>query len=109
MITVETLQKRLEGLYKHLTEEGWHVHANTAALALEAFPNWRPIDTAPRDGTRILVFDPNYSGRIAACEFDSYNKWIERGHDYASEVWGLGEMKPTHWAPLPLPPKSAER
>ena len=31
----QTLLQRLESLYRHLDEEGWHVHANTVALAIE--------------------------------------------------------------------------
>lgn len=69
---------------------------------------WQPIDTAPKDGTRILVYDAFYAGRIAVCQFDSYFEWVERGADYATEVWGLGEMSPTHWMPLPEPPKGEE-
>jgi hypothetical protein len=66
---------------------------------------WKPIETAPKDGTRILVFDREYHGEIAACEFNKEWGWVERGLDYATEVWGYGEMEPTHWMPLPQPPK----
>lgn len=31
----QPLKSRLESLYRHLGEEGWHVHANTAAIALD--------------------------------------------------------------------------
>jgi hypothetical protein len=29
------LLKRLKSAYRHLDDEGWHVHANTIALAIE--------------------------------------------------------------------------
>ena len=32
---MQTVKERLESLYKFLDEEGWHVRANTVALALE--------------------------------------------------------------------------
>lgn len=34
-MTPEELQDRLQSLYKHLSDEGWHVHANTVAIAIE--------------------------------------------------------------------------
>jgi hypothetical protein len=64
---------------------------------------WQPIESVPQDGTRVLTFDPSYG--IAAATFDPYWGWVERGADYATEVWGIGEMHPTHWMPLPTPPK----
>lgn len=32
----QSLIDRLESAYRHLNEEGWYVHANTIALAIEA-------------------------------------------------------------------------
>lgn len=65
---------------------------------------WQPIETAPKDGTRILVFDPAYETRMACASYDKYSQWVERGYDYATEVWGSGEMNPTHWMKLPDAP-----
>jgi len=31
----QKLSTRLKSLYRHLDEEGWHVHANTVALAMD--------------------------------------------------------------------------
>lgn len=64
--------------------------------------DWQPIETAPKDGTRVLLCDAD--GYIACASWDSYWQWIERGSDYATEVWGAGELKPTYWQPLPAPP-----
>lgn len=69
---------------------------------------WRPIETAPRDGTPVQIgrFSDIYgfvggigyyinaldiSGWIAICGFDK-----------VAGVLGLGH--PTHWRPLPEPP-----
>jgi hypothetical protein len=64
---------------------------------------WQPIETAPKDGTRVLVFEATYGMAVAA--WDSYWQWVERGADYATEVWGNGTIEPTHWMPLPQPPE----
>lgn len=34
-LTKQELMKRLESLYRHLSDEGWHVHANTVAETIE--------------------------------------------------------------------------
>jgi len=57
-----------------------------AEIAQQA--KWQPIETAPRDGTEILVWAPG-SGRWLI-KFD--------GEEPAGRAF-------THWQPLPEPPK----
>ena len=56
--------------------------------------DWQPIETAPRDGAAVLVYDENLTYEIA--------------YRYRAE-WRYGpkgySCKPTHWMPLPAPPK----
>ena len=70
--------------------------------------NWQPIETAPKDGTQILVWDGNnfnvsWYGYPSVSE--RYKAFIygEAVGDYNcfSEVY-----EPTHWMPLPEPPQS---
>lgn len=74
--------------------------------------NWQPIDTAPKDGTRILLFLPDYNVRIWIGDWYS-SKQIRNGAVvYEREGWSIGTMpmwgdnepKPTWWAPLPEEP-----
>ena len=60
---------------------------------------WRPIETAPRDGTRVL----------GAWQFAWSGDWclmVVKWHQGAWVVpWDFDEVEPTHWAPLPQLPE----
>lgn len=71
---------------------------------------WQPIETAPKDGTKILVWDQEYK------EWEKVT-WKENweGSDFRYQfkwcVWLSGEDEvhtvvenPTHWMPLPGDP-----
>jgi hypothetical protein len=71
------------------------------AVALAGRKEWQPIDTAPKDGRRVLVWNPNWSAAIAA-------QWY--GEDWRI-VYTLQPFnhQPTHWRALPAPPSSMEQ
>ena len=54
---------------------------------------WRPIETSPKDGQRVLVFDPR-RGRVMGVEIRQAD----------GEWWRMNKLGPTHWMPLPQPP-----
>ena len=66
---------------------------------------WQPIETAPRDGTAILVWPG-----VLFTEMTYFHTSVVRWHDW-KEAWieASGEeyntFYPTHWMPLPPPPK----
>ena len=65
---------------------------------------WRPIETAPKDGTEILVCGPACSGFYfsVACWKD---RWQESWwSDYEDEEL----FPPSHWMPLPAAPEPQE-
>lgn len=62
---------------------------------------WKPIETAPKNGTRVLIADLDVW--MAVARFWPCNMyWSE---DAAS---GLRLNEPTHWMALPLPPSHSE-
>lgn len=75
---------------------------------------WKPIETAPRDGTEVWLFDPEET----PSQFVGYYGWYsvnqgERGWLVAGietailnpEVAAYGMFcAPTHWMPLPANP-----
>lgn len=75
---------------------------------------WQPIETAPKDGTTILVFkrtEPCWSviGLAFWISEHGITGWMSYGiPQHSEEPNTLGLAHPTHWMPLPLPPP-AER
>ena len=81
---------------------------------------WQPIETAPKDGTWILLYDPTASSLIYTGCWDSKfdSKWVEEKDDFdyigawtSYQVGSFGyeeyaTLSPTHWMLLPKPPKS---
>lgn len=65
---------------------------------------WQPIETAPKDGTEILVARAGYG--MAVVSFRD-GEWCNAGEwCFAGDVgWGGSmDVEPTHWMPLPEPP-----
>ena len=73
--------------------------------------SWLPIESAPRDGTYILL--AGQSGynttplRVEVCKFDHEyrprNPWVNHSCDAFSD----GGAAPTHWMPLPFLPNAS--
>ena len=65
---------------------------------------WQPIETAPRDGTEMLLWDGTNLGvgfrtdTAWGLVFELHN-W-EWGHEISFKT-----VYPTHWMPLPEPPE----
>ena len=81
-------------------------------LAAMSVSPWQPIETAPRDGTKILVFHPDMGVEITEwyeitqtnyVEFEGGLYRKERAIFYAG--WNNNGHHATHWQPLPEPPK----
>ena len=78
---------------------------------------WQPIDTAPKDWRKsVLLYWPSYAYNIddEGCPMMDIGRWVEnvRGASYWSntaeyDCYGLTkpEHQPSHWMPLPEPPK----
>jgi len=70
---------------------------------------WQPIETAPKDGTCILVINDNKGGYYTepfAIGVAAYEG------SYKTRAWysqaccdGVSYFTPTHWMPLPEAPK----
>lgn len=56
---------------------------------------WQSIETAPKDGTRILLC------RNELVEPVTIGFWSMVGCCWSSPLWAYKEPSPTHWMPLP--------
>lgn len=69
---------------------------------------WLPIKSAPRDGSKMLVYVPTESRtiRIASWDDERYATDPKPFFTYGSWKGKRSERKhqPTHWMPLPTPP-----
>jgi hypothetical protein len=64
--------------------------------------DWQPIETAPKDGTRIIV--ANYA---VVWPDVSWVKSPRAGERWEHLNLGAVRFAPTHWMPIPKPPVSA--
>ena len=82
---------------------------------------WMPIETAPKDGTQILVARAGEEIGMGAveivdwCVMENWH-WEQVGDDLyrkvkdaPSEFWNGNGHRATHWLPLPAPPTGASQ
>jgi len=77
-----------------------------AAACIREFVEWRPIETAPRDGTVVLTYGSLHNDRAPYGIGETPTVKISQfspGHGaWCCDAWGSHE--PVWWKPLPLPP-----
>ena len=97
------------------------VEAGTSAAELHPSPTegmvgkWMPIETAPKDGTTVLVSPPTW--QVRACSTAHYNadRYAKKPRpfwerDDALRLISISrDTPPTHWMPLPHPPTTSAR
>lgn len=83
--------------------------------------DWKPIESAPKDGSYVIVTGPRYSDEhlppfsLAKWEEEFIEEWVyENSHtkklfkvDHSHWNYECG-IFPTHWMPLPKPPEPTE-
>lgn len=79
---------------------------------------WLPIESAPRDGTIVLVWTAVSAGEIRGISRSAKGhadiaRYSDGRSDYLGDWWDCcgGDYystwcQPTHWQPLPAPPSS---
>ena len=78
---------------------------------------WRPIATAPRDGTKVDLLYPHPRGRTINCFWHPRTRtWMWRTPQWEGDTllpehqWDLHhapDAQPTHWRLAPVPPQES--
>ena len=67
---------------------------------------WKPIGTAPKDGTYVLLFSPDSSGGPFIGQWRDRANYPDGGAwwpEYNESGFAI-DADPSHWMPLPPPP-----
>lgn len=69
--------------------------------------NWQPIETAPKDGTPVIVLTWEQSGDIVAIQAHyADNEWNPIWLDmHGCGCCGSGKLDAEYWIPIPELPK----
>jgi hypothetical protein len=62
---------------------------------------WQPIETAPKDGQRVLTFRSGFAESMAVAWFNNSGFGLACWVPVNGAAW----PEPTHWMQLPEPPK----
>jgi len=67
---------------------------------------WQPIETAPKDRTKILVC--TYSGKVDITWWIGHG-FYAGGDQYGPHTWtNFGDIALAYWMPFPPPPEKTE-
>lgn len=99
-------RERLE----NMTEDETTLIRTALTRLSELEPIWRPIETAPKTGERILLAAPWLREGDPPTQV-AYGHWYKLGPYWAYDGYSFGNPKhqPTHWMPLPSPPTALRR
>jgi Protein of unknown function (DUF551) len=76
----------------------------------QPIPYWQPIETAPKDGTVVLLWEDDMVTVGSYTNFDSVGGAPEGYHNgWFDDETGYHEIIPSHWMPLPDPPTEIPR
>lgn len=85
-----------------------HVKTILEALQIAKAMEWQPIETAPKDGTQVDVYISELQERYTEAHFCvSEQCWVWDLPCGTKRVM-FTKTPPTHWMPLPQPPKETK-
>ena len=102
----------------------WFTAADMATAAAQGFregqaaaqaavaAGWMPIDTAPKDGSAVLVYPPIWVQRTCSVATYKSDRYAKKPRPYWKRDDAMGKVgysrdkPPTHWRPLPPAPST---
>ncbi len=118
-MNIEEIKRQAELAAEWFKGDIDYTHANVryiskaliAASELLQQQQWQPMDSAPKDGTRLLLATRSFGIDVGSWKKDYnsskgdkadwYNEW---GDDFSTGSYYC-PLSPTRWQPLPQPPK----
>lgn len=111
------------GMVYPVTKGGSRFNASEQDELEALLAGWQPIDTAPKDGSRILLGrnfgetsvviegwwqneeddGPDYMGADGGFVDHEFNRFMP-GRSFGNPAYRQSGCQPTHWQPLPSPP-----
>lgn len=105
-VVIGTFPTKARGEVFKMRDEAFE-RLRTAIAAFEAASGggWRPIESAPKDGTEIDIWDDVLKRRRPDCHWHC-GKWLRwASNSIDDEPRWIPVPGATHWQPLPPPPK----
>ena len=105
LLDADILRQKLDRIERRLAvlESPGQMPSMQNVVQHASAPQWQPIETAPKDGTSVLVCRVNTKPEAAVQPIrtdwwsNHYEQWM-KSNAYS---------QPTHWMPLPPPPREA--
>lgn len=103
-MTTPALESALEQLRNYESERWVTLRESEAAALLARLEalEWRPIETAPKDGAEFQAWLGWWEPRCRFNDDGAFQVW--RRVDYDEDGWDVIEARPTHWLPEPTEP-----
>lgn len=103
LLNIPSFKADMDGIIKDFRAHG----ARIRSALTQPEQEWQPIDTAPRDGTSILVCQIQASTGVFKAsyhqELDAFQNEIGIGF-FCQDGCDTWPIEPTHWMPLPNSP-----
>jgi len=101
--------KEIQEMYFHPCPDNVSHQKEALTHAIESMKRnvWQPIDTAPKDGTTIIVYRPKFDGKyIPKVGVDYWGKYKLK--PMGCWMKSRTDVQPTHFILLPEPPQEGE-
>lgn len=73
--------------------------------AVPGAPRWQKIDSAPKDGTVVIGYDPGRDDDDGLPHGVDFMRWWDGA--WIDPL--THSLQPSHWMPLPLPPSPSQK
>jgi hypothetical protein len=105
MTDIERIEE-LKRLAENDNNDYVELHSSEILWLIAQIPQWRPIESAPTDGTKFLAWitDSGCHFHVVSWDQSKYDTWV-----WWPMGWTVKQKYIRGWMPLPNPPTDAPR